>query len=85
MNDASPAGRGSRRLPGGRHSQGNSPEGLQAFASRLELVPRLQAIVDELDLLDADTDVPHTLALGLLEDVERELAAESAPADRRRS
>jgi hypothetical protein len=79
MNDASPAGRGSRRLPGGRHSQGNSPEGLQAFASRLELVPRLQAIVDELDLLDVEADVPRTIALGLLEDVEREVAADESP------
>ena len=56
-------------------SKGNTLEGVQAFVDRLELLERLAAIVDELDVLDADTDVPRTLALGLLEDVEREFAA----------
>jgi hypothetical protein len=43
---------------------------LTEWAASLDLVPRLQAIVDELDLLDADVDVPRTLAAGLLEDLE---------------
>ncbi len=66
------------------HSKGNTLEGVQAFVDRLELLERLAAIVDELDVLDADTDVPRTLALGLLEDVERELAVDGTPSDRRR-
>ena len=57
---------------------------MQAFVDRLELLERPAAIVDELDVLDADTDVPRTLALGLLEDVERELAVDGTPSDRRR-
>lgn len=57
-------------------SPGGLPErsretGCREAILRLELVPRLQAIVDELRLLDADTvDVPYILALGLLDDVE---------------
>jgi hypothetical protein len=43
---------------------------------RLEFVARLQAMVDELELLDADVDVPHTIAEGLLEDLEAELDRE---------
>lgn len=66
------------------HSKGNTLEGVQAFVDRLELLERLAAIVDELDVLDADTDVPRTIALGLLEDVERELAVDGTPSDRRR-
>lgn len=66
------------------HSKGNTLEGVQAFVDRLELLERPAAIVDELDVLDADTDVPRTLALGLLEDVERELAVDGTPSDRRR-
>ena len=64
------------------HSKGNTLDGLQAVASRLELLERLAAIVDVISLLDADTDVAHTLAVGLLEDVERELTAAD---DRRRT
>lgn len=37
---------------------------------RLELRERLAAIVDELDRLDADVDVPRTLAEGLLEELD---------------
>lgn len=59
--------------------------GLHALASRLELRERLAAIVDELDLLDADdADVPRTIALGLLEDVEHAVAADDRPSERRR-
>lgn len=50
-----------------------SPGGLpkRTPRDRLDLVPRLQVIVDELRLLDADdVDVPLTLAEGLLEDIE---------------
>jgi hypothetical protein len=52
----------------------------QALAEQIELRERLAAIVDELELLDADTDVPRTIAAGLLEDLDRLLAV---PADRR--
>jgi hypothetical protein len=37
---------------------------------QIEVIERLRAVIDELELLDADIDVPHTLALGLLEDIE---------------
>jgi hypothetical protein len=47
----------------------------QELAERLELVPRLQAIADELRLLD-DADVPATLTEGLLEELEQVLADE---------
>ena len=40
MNDVSPAGRGSSRRPGGMHFNGNTPDGLQALAARVELRDR---------------------------------------------
>lgn len=56
------------------------------LVERLELRERLAAILAEIDVLEADTDVPRTLALGLLEDVERELAAaDGSPSHRRRT
>jgi hypothetical protein len=45
---------------------------------RLELRERLQAIVDELDRLDADVDVPRTIAEGCLEELDLLLAEEPA-------
>jgi hypothetical protein len=56
---------------------------VRQFLRALELRERLAAVADELDLLDADTDVPKTIASGLLEDVDRLLAI--VPADRRES
>ena len=46
---------------------------------RLDLRARLAAIVDELDRLDADVDVPRTIAEGCLEDVDLLLAEEARP------
>jgi hypothetical protein len=43
------------------------------WVASLDLVPRLQAFVDEIKVADGDFDVPHTLAVGLLEDVEAAL------------
>jgi hypothetical protein len=41
---------------------------------RLDLLGRLRALVDELERLDADdVDVPLTIAVGLLEELEAEL------------
>ncbi len=80
MNKQSPHKAGPARTPGQRPPEASTPNGLQALrelAARLELVPRLQAIADELGLLDADeTDVPRVLCEGLLEDVARTLADE---------
>jgi hypothetical protein len=45
------------------------------FARALDLRERLAAIVDELDVVDADVDVPRTIAEGLLEDVDSLLDA----------
>jgi hypothetical protein len=48
------------------------------LVERFELAARLQAVVDELRLLDADAvDVPLALAEGLLEELERSLASEA--------
>jgi transposase len=44
------------------------------IVARLELRERLQAICSEIEHLDADVDVPLTLAQGLLEDVDAEVA-----------
>ena len=56
---------------GSARTVGNWPPERSEYRGRsvdLELVPRLQAIVDELRLLDADhVDVPLTLAESLLE------------------
>jgi hypothetical protein len=52
---------------------------------RLELPERLGAILDEIDVLDGDTDVVRTLALRLLEDVDRIVHDDDRPSDRRRS
>ena len=72
MNDVSPAGRGSRRRPGGMHNEGSGDP--RTTLHRLEVQARLAAIVDELRLLDTDRmDVPLTLAEGLLEDIEAAL------------
>jgi hypothetical protein len=56
---------------------------VRQFIRALELRERLAAIAEELDLLDADTDVPKTIASGLLADVDRLLSI--IPADRRES
>lgn len=48
---------------------------------RLELRERLQAIITELDQVDADVDVPRTIAEGALEDLEALLAEENGVAD----
>ncbi len=79
MNKQSPHTAGPARTPGQRPPEASTPDGLQALrelAERLELVPRLQAIADELAVLD-DADVPATLTEGLLEELERALAAEA--------
>jgi hypothetical protein len=48
---------------------------MQASADRLDLVPRLAAIVDELELVAADkADVARVLAESLFEDAERDSA-----------
>jgi hypothetical protein len=54
--------------PGGLPER--SAQGQTHWATRLELVPRLQAIADELDIVDADLDVPRTLLAGVIEDLE---------------
>jgi hypothetical protein len=46
------------------------------LAARLDLRERLQVLLAELDVLDADVDVPRTLAEALLEDVEALIAEE---------
>lgn len=46
---------------------------------RLEIRERLAAIVDELDRLDADVDVPRTLAEGLLEELDELLGGGREP------
>jgi hypothetical protein len=67
MNDRDPRKAGPVSSVGSGLYEVTPPSG---WAARLDLVPRLQAIVDELDLLDADVDVPRTIAAALLEDVE---------------
>jgi hypothetical protein len=75
MEDTSALSGALEKTSGRRRIEPSTPEGLQDVFGRLELVARLQAIVYELGLLDADlVDVPRTLGEGLLEDVERELA-----------
>ena len=44
------------------------------LVERLEVRERLQAVIHELDRLDADADVPRTLAEGLFEDINAVLA-----------
>jgi hypothetical protein len=61
--------------PGGPSAAEGGRVNAQELAERLELVPRLQAIADELRLLD-DADVPATLTEGLLEELEQVLADE---------
>lgn len=77
-NDVSPAaGRGSRRRPGGMQSQDSGANGsllARDLVQRLELRERPQAIVDELDLVDADVDVPRCIAAGALEELDAMLA-----------
>ncbi len=74
MNDKSPAMRGSRRRPGGMQIQDTTLAGL----IRLEIPERLRAILDELDRLDADVDVPRTIAEGCLEEIETLIRAGTA-------
>ena len=83
MNAKRPAEARREEAPGGRHSKRSHPRRQSAateFVVALELRERLAAIVDEISLLDADTDVAHTLAVGLLEDVEHAVAADESEA-----
>ena len=68
MRHRSPHSEGSAGTAGSRSTGERSPD--TDRDDDLELVPRLQAILDEIDVLDADVDVVRTLTLGLLEDVE---------------
>ena len=75
--------RGEARGGSGReHSKRTQPRRQSTAAelvAALELRERLAAIVDELELLDADeTDVPRVLAQSLLEELDRLLASEAA-------
>ena len=74
MTQQSPHAAGSAATPGRRRPERNTQLGQLVRA--LALRERLAAIVDELHLVDADVDVPRTLAEGLLEDVERELGTD---------
>lgn len=79
MNAKRPAEARREETPGGRLSECSQPRRQTTaveLAARLELVPRLQAIADELAVLDA-ADVPATLTEGLLEELERALVAEA--------
>lgn len=69
MRHRSPHSEGSAGAVGSRPPEFTATD-LTDWAATLDLVARLQAIVDELEILDADVDVPVTLARGLLEDVE---------------
>lgn len=56
--NAESAWRRSRKTSGRRHLKDSATD-LTEWAASLDLLPRLRAIVDELDLLDADeVDVP---------------------------
>lgn len=82
MNDESRPLRRPRQL----HHPENTPHvGRSAISGvelveRLELRERLQAIIAELDRLDADVDVPRTIAEGALEELELLLAADEEQA-----
>jgi hypothetical protein len=82
MTTKRPAEARREETPGGRHSKRTaSPGSLTArdLVDRLDLRARLAAIVDELDRLDADVDVPRCIAEGCLEDVDLLLAEEARP------
>ena len=73
MRHRSPHSEGSAGAVGSTPPESTATD-LTDWAASLDLVPRLQAIVDELRLLDADdVDSPLTLSEGLLEDVEAAL------------
>jgi hypothetical protein len=72
MRHRSPHAEGSAGAVGSRPPEFSAPY-LTEWAASLDLVPRLQAIADEIALVDGDTDVSHTLTVGLLEDVEAAL------------
>jgi hypothetical protein len=59
------------------------PVTARQFERGLALRQRLQAILDETEALDVDTDVPGTLTRGLLEDVDRLLNCFEPKGDKR--
>lgn len=81
MNSEAPL-RGPRETSGRRHKDRSSRRGTRGLIDRLELLPRLSALLDEIELLDADVDVPRTLAEGLYDDV-AEAYADEVRAERR--
>lgn len=73
MNDESPAGRGSRRRPGGMHSEGSAPGGRLAELDRLlDVRERLVHAIDELEAGEAGIDPARALLEGLLADFDLE-------------
>jgi hypothetical protein len=73
MNDVSPAGRGSRRLPGGRHSEGSEsrwPPTDPERDLRCSTRARCQAVLAELEVQPPDWDLIATLLAGAIEDIE---------------
>lgn len=64
----------------GDYSKQDGLQGTVAWelTDKLEIRDRLQAIIDELDRLDADVDVPRTLAEGLLEEIDETLTDHGA-------
>lgn len=65
MNDKSPAGRGSRRRPGGMHNENSTAE----FAERIDLRAKLSAIIAEARRGDPEECV-IPIAEGILEDLD---------------
>jgi hypothetical protein len=52
-----------------RSNPGRTALTARELVDRLEIRERLSAVLSELDLLDADVDVPRTIAEGLLEEI----------------
>ncbi len=77
MRHRNPHQAGSAAIAGSDRPERNEEHGcrevIAAFVARFELRERLAAVADELAFLDADTDVPETITLGLLGDLDAAL------------